>query len=216
MKNENLLKSEVALVAYGLEKSGRTLSVGCGSGLFEYFLKKDYDIDIVEGFEPSISMADIAVKRGINVTIGKVEESDLGIEKYDTILFNGTPSYISDLESAFAKAYFALNSTGKIVVIDVPKEGSFAMLYNLAMTVGTWEHELLKGIQPSFVYPIEFVQEANWRTTGEKVDILKKVGFSDFQFAQTLTKHPLYANNEFEKPQEGYDKGDYVAIIAKK
>lgn len=216
MENENLLRSEVALVAYALQKPGRTLSVGCGSGLFEYFLKKDYGIEIREGIEPSEAMADIARKRGMEVTIGTAEEGDFGNEEYDTILFNGTPSYISDINAAFEKAYYALRKGGKIIVVDVPKDGSFAMLYNLAKTVGTWDDKLFEGIKPNSVYPIEFVKDANWRTTLEKVDELKNVGFDQVEFAQTLTTHPLYSNDEAEEPMDGYKSGNYVAIRATK
>lgn len=216
MENERLLKSEVALVAHVMKSPGRALSVGCGSGLFEYFLRKDYGIEVSEGIEPSEAMADIARKRGMTVTIGTAEESDLGHEQYDTILYNGTPSYISDLETAFEKAYYALKKGGRIVVIDVPKEGSFAMLYNMAKTLGSWDHTLLQGIKPHSVYPIEFVKEANWRTTGEKADIMERVGFENFHYAQTLTTHPLYANEKFQKPVDGYESGDYVAISAYK
>ena len=212
MENENLLRSEVALVAYALNKSGRTLSVGCGSGLFEYFLKKDYGIEINEGIEPSESMAEIATKRGMKVSIGTAEEGEFGNEVYDTVLFNGTPSYISDINTAFEKAYYALKKGGQIVVIDVPKDGSFAMLYNMAKTLGKWEHDLLKDIKPDTVYPIEFVKDANWRTTPEKVEALKKVGFQNFKYAQTLTTHPLYSNDESEQPKDGYKQGNYVAI----
>jgi SAM-dependent methyltransferase len=216
MENENLLSSEVALVAYFMKNPGRALSVGCGSGLFEYFLKKDCGIDIREGLEPSSAMAEIAKKRGMDVMIGRIEESDLGVESYDTLLFNGTPSYINDLETAFEKAYYALKKGGRLVVVDVPKEGSFALLYNLAKTTGTWEDDVFRGVKPSSVYPIEFVKEANWRTTSEKVELMAKAGFTNYRYAQTLTKHPLYANNEFEEPQVGYEKGDYVAICANK
>ncbi len=212
MENENLLRSEVALVAYALGEPGKTLSVGCGSGLFEYFLKNDYGIEVNEGIEPSEAMAEIARKRGMKVSIGTAEEGDPGTEEYDTLLFNGTPSYISDINAAFERAYYALKKGGKIVVIDVPKDGSFAMLYNMAKTVGKWEHELLKDIRPASVYPIEFVKEANWRTTPEKTEALKKVGFKNFSYAQTLTTHPLYSNDEAEEPTDGYKKGNYVAI----
>lgn len=216
MENQNLLRSEVALVAKVMKNCGRALSVGCGSGLFEYFLKKDYGIAIEEGIEPSETMAEIAEKRGMDVTLATAEEGKMGTETYDTIMFNGTPSYISDLEAAFEKAYYGLKKGGKIVVIDVPKEGSFALLYNLAKTVGSWDDELFKGVRPPSVYPIEFVKDANWRTTGEKVELLKKVGFGHLEYAQTLTRHPLYANESYEEPQDGYEKGDYVAIRATK
>ena len=177
-------------------------------------LEKNFNIIIKNGIEPSEGMAEIARKRGLNVKIGTAENTYLGKNKYDTIVLNGTPSYIKNLEKAFLNAYNALKSGGKIIVLDVPKESSYALIYNLAMTLGTWNHKLLSDIQPLNPYPIEFVKEAKWRTTSEKIDILKKTGFNNLKFAQTLTKHPLYSNNEVEEPKPGYDSGDYVAICA--
>jgi trans-aconitate methyltransferase len=214
LNNRNVLYSEAKLVAYFLKDAGEICSVGCGSGLFEMLLKKDYNISVKHGLEPSEGMAAIARKRGINVEINTIEHADLGEECYDTILFNGTPSYINDLQSAFNKTYTALRPNGKIVVIDVPKESSYALLYNLAMVLGTWEHPLLRDISPRNPYPIEFVKIANWRTTPEKTDMLLKSGFTGLQYAQTLTKHPVYSDNISEEPVEGYDCGDYVAICA--
>ena len=214
LENENVLYSEVKLVAHFLENAGDVFSVGCGSGLFETILEKEFNISIKNGIEPSEGMADIARKRGLNVDISTAEEMELGKENYDTILFNGTPSYISDLQKAFNKSYDALRPDGKIVVIDVPKESSYGVLYNLAKALGTWEHPLLEGVHPRNPYPIEFVKAASWRTTAEKVDMLKKSNFNNLQFAQTLTKHPLNSNLVAEEPINGFDCGDYVAICA--
>jgi len=36
------------------------------------------------------------------------------------------------------------------------------------------------------------------------------------KYAQTLTKHPKYTNNEIEKPVEGYERGDYIIVQGKK
>ncbi len=216
IKNTNVLYSEVKLVAHFLESSDNIFSVGCGSGLFERMLEKNFGISIKTGLEPSEGMAEIARKRGMTVEITTIEQAVLGKEKYDTVLFNGTPSYITDLQSAFDKAFAALLPRGKVVVVDVPKESSYALLYNLAKAVGSWEHPLLEGIHPEDPYPIEFVKIANWRTTAEKVEMLQKSGFSDFKYAQTLTHHPIYSNNTAEEPCEGYNRGDYVAICARK
>lgn len=216
LKNQNLLYSEVKLVAHFLKDAGETLSIGCGSGLFEMILAKEFGIDIKNGIEPSEGMAEIARRRGMNVTLSTAEEADFGIEKYDTLLFNGTPSYINDLQTSFNKAYAALRKGGHIVVIDVPKEGNYATMYNLAKTLGDWEEPLLADVHPQDPYPIEFVKVAHWRTTAEKVEMLNKAGFTNLEFAQTLTKHPLYSNNVLEEPIEGYDCGDYVAICATK
>lgn len=212
--NTNLLESEVNLVAHFLETPGEVFSVGCGSGLFETILSKDFNIEIKNGIEPSVGMAEIARKRGMNVEVVTAEEADFGVEKYDTVLFNGTPSYITDLESVVEKAYASLKKEGRVVMIDVPKESAYATMYNLAKAVDTWEHKLLEGVHPQSPYPIEFVRVANWRTTNEKINLLEKAGFKDFEFAQTLTKHPLYSNNVVEKPISGYDCGNYVAICA--
>ena len=165
LENRNVLYSEINLVAHVLKNPGRTLSVGCGSGLFETILAKEYGITITDGIEPSEGMAEIARKRGMKVTISTAEEADFGCGDYDTILFNGTPSYITDLESVVRKAYDALPEGGRIILIDVPKESTYGVLYNLAKALGTWDHPLLAGTYPENPYPIEFVRVANWRTT---------------------------------------------------
>lgn len=101
-------------------------------------------------------------------------------------------------------------------MIDVPKESSYGIMYNLAKALGTWNHPLLEGVCPPDPYPIEFVDAANWRTTAEKVALLEKAGFGDLRFSQTLTSHPLYSNAEEEQPVEGFGRGDYVAVTAYK
>lgn len=217
LKNEIVLLSEVALLASFLKNPGRTLSVGCGSGLFEMLLKRDHKINIEEGLEPSVSMAEIAQKRGMTVKIGTAENlNEYAVNQFDTVIFNGSPSYISDLKKAFQETRRILKTGGHILVLDVPKESGYALLYNFASHLGHWEHPLLDGVRPAFPYPIEFAKSANWRTTPEKVALLQKIGFNNFQFAQTLTKHPVYTHLEVEPPIEGYDRGGYVAIWAEK
>ncbi len=212
LKNVNVLASEVALVAHFLANPGRSLSIGCGSGLFEAILKKEYNITITEGIEPAEGMAEIAMKRGLKVTIGTAEDTDFGTELYDTVMFNGTPSYITDLQKAVNKAYKALKPGGMILLIDVPKESSYGLLYNLAKEIGSWEHKYFQEAKAPNAYPISFINESNWRSTPEKTRMLKNAGFTDFEFAQTLTKHPAYSDEVAEKPIPGFDCGDYVAI----
>lgn len=215
-ENEDLFMSELLLVKYCLKDAGKVLSVGCGSGLFEKVLREEHHIDVEYGIEPSQEMAKIAIARGMSVQVGGAEDVDFGCECYDTVMFNGSPSYITDLGAAVVKAYNALKPNGKIILIDVPKEGSYALLYNLAKTLGTWEHPLLDGVKPRSCYPIELVKAANWRTTQEKVEYMQQAGFSDFKCAQTLVRLPLYSDKGIEEPCDGCDQGDYVAICAYK
>ena len=216
LENRNVLYSEANLVASTLEGAGRVLSVGCGSGLFEKILREEYGIAVTDGIEPSAGMAEIARKRGMNVTVVTAEQADFGNGDYDTLLFNGTPSYIDDLAGVVRKAYAALPDGGRIVLIDVPKESTYGVMYNLAKALGTWDHPLLEGVYPPNPYPIEFVEVANWRTTAEKIALLTETGFTDLESAQTLTRHPLCSDNGVEEPTEGYDRGDYVAVCGYK
>lgn len=215
LKNENLLLSELKLVAHFLQKNKKILSIGCGTGLFEMMLKKNYDICVTNGIEPSRDMGEYAQKRGLHVTFDTAENADFG-QDLDIIMFNGSPSYIKNLSLCIKKAYDALKPNGKIILIDVPKESGYATLYNLAYALNTWDHPLLEHIKPQDPYPIELVKMASWRTSDEKVELLKENGFSDFEFAQTLLTHPMYSNECIQEVVSGCDKGDYVAICAKK
>ena len=191
LDNPNVLESEVRLVASTLRNAGRVLSVGCGSGLFEKIMRDEFGITVTDGVEPSPAMAEIARKRGMDVTEATAEEFDYPAGEYDTILFNGSPSYITDLDTVLSKVYAALKPGGRIVLVDVPKESTYGLMYNLAKALGTWDHPLLEGAYPPNPYPIEFVNVANWRTTAEKIALLEKNGFRNIESAQTLTTHPL-------------------------
>ncbi|WP_350557479.1 class I SAM-dependent methyltransferase [Psychrobacter sp. CAL346-MNA-CIBAN-0220] len=214
--NQNLLTSELKLVAHFLDKNSEILSIGCGSGLFEMLLAKDYDIHIKHGVEPSKDMAGIAEKRGLQVDVSPAEVCEIEPNKFDVILFNGSVSYISDLDLCIKKAFDALKTGGKLILIDVPKESGFASLYNLASSLGTWEHQLLAHISPADPYPIELVKSANWRTSDEKIELMQANGFVDFEYAQTLLTHPMFANDKVQEVIEGYDRGDYVAVCGYK
>ena len=46
LENQNVLESEVRMLAAALGEPGRTVSVGCGSGLFEMLLARDHGVSI--------------------------------------------------------------------------------------------------------------------------------------------------------------------------
>lgn len=216
LKNTNVLESEVLLLKHFLTKPGRTLSVGCGSGLFEHILRERHGIDIRDGVEPAAHFAKIAELRGMAVKIGHAEDLPFGDGEFDTVLQNGTPGYIENLDKAFREAYRVLKTGGHIVVADVPAESSYGLLYRLASKIGSWDDSTMKALAPEHPYPIEFASAAKWRPTGEKAKLLRAVGFTDIEYAQTLTRHPKFSNDVVERPVEGFDRGDYVAMRARK
>mgnify|MGYP000760941791 CR=1 FL=1 len=83
LENRNVLYSEINLVAHVLKNPGRTLSVGCGSGLFETILAKEYGITITDGIEPSEGMAEIARKRGMLISGGEANTERAAIMLLD-------------------------------------------------------------------------------------------------------------------------------------
>lgn len=216
--NETVFLSELKLVKNCIEMVNheRTLSIGCGSGLFEVALKNE-GITVCDCIEPSTDMAKIALKRGLNVQIATAEQAKLKDNYYDLIYFNGSSSYIKNLELAYKKCYQALKDEGHLIIIDVPKESAYGLMYLLAKNIGNYEHEDLKGVLPNNPYPIELVQAANWHPIQHKKDALVNSGFSrDFIYRQTLCNNPCYTDKIIEDVKEGYKEGGYVAIIAKK
>lgn len=215
LANKQVLDSEVKLLAHALgENPGRCLSVGCGSGLFETCLARDYDLHIKEGVEPSDGMRSIAIKRGLDVQAASAETMTLHEATYDTIIFNGCSSYLADPAAAFEKARNALKSGSRLLVLDVPKESAYGLLYNFGSETGGWTHPALKGVTPEQIYPLEFVKVARWTTTPDKIKQLEALGFQSITTAQTLVRHPLYTNDEVEEPIPGFDRGSYVCITA--
>ena len=217
-ENQPLLESEVRLLAHLWPEPmpERVLSVGCGTGLFETVLKHDFDITVTDGIEPAEGMAKIAASRGMEVTIGTAEEGDFGDSAFDMLMFNGSTSYVKDLQGVFARAWKALRPGGYVLVIDVPRESSFGILYCLAAQLGTWDHSLMAGVAPRSPYPMPFVVSATWHTTAERMAALEAAGFVVEATAQTLTTHPVRAGEEVEMPRDGHESGDYVGILARR
>ncbi|MCY0860041.1 MAG: class I SAM-dependent methyltransferase [Sulfolobaceae archaeon] len=218
LKNEKVLLSELRVVAYFLLKRpiGRTLSVGCGSGLFEMLLKNTYNIEIKECIEPS-EMGEIAKKRGLDVKRGYAESLPYPDNTFDTVLINGVLHYVKDQQKSVNEAYRVLKKNGWVIIAQIPAESSYGLLYELAKILGTWDHPYLKKIAPKDPYPIDFVKSGNWEISlDDIVTWMKNAGFKNIEFAQTLMRHPKYSNNEIEDAIEGFDRGDYVAIKGEK
>jgi ubiquinone/menaquinone biosynthesis C-methylase UbiE len=217
LKNKNVLYSEVLLIKYFLEKYGvgRTVSVGCGSALFETILKDEFNIKIEYCLEPAEGMARIAEERGFRVDKGYAENLPYPDEFFNTVIQNGIIHYVNDPRKAVEEAFRVLRHGGQIIIAWVAGEGSYGILYQLADALGSWEP--LRRIAPKDPYPLEFIKEAKrWPTAEEVKNLVEDVGFVNVEFAQTLTMHPKYSNDVIEEPTEGYTRGDYVALRAVK
>jgi hydroxymethylpyrimidine kinase/phosphomethylpyrimidine kinase len=205
-KNKIVFESELLAEKYFLSNPKNSVSIGVGSGLFASRLGIKY------GVEPSKEMAKLAEKRGIKVKIGTAEKVPFEDERFDTVLLSTILSYVDDPRKAVSEAYRVLKHNRHIVVSFLAKEGSYAMMYDLAYLRGRHDPETV----PKHPYPIKFIKEANWQSTNKVRNLLKEAGFVDLKYVQTLTKHPKYTNDKIEKPIEGYEQGDYIVIQGRK
>lgn len=205
-KNQIVFESELLAERYFLSNPKDSVSIGVGSVLFASKLGIEY------GVEPSKQMAKLAEKRGIKVKIGTAEDVPFQDERFATVLLSTVLSYANDPKKAVKEAYRVLRPGGHVVVSFLAREGSYAMLYDLAYLRGRYDPET----SPQYPYPIKFIKGAHWNSMDEFNNLLKEAGFVDFKYIQTLTKHPKYTNDEIEQPTAGYKRGDYIVIQGRK
>ena len=182
-KNANVFESELLAEKHFLTDPENTVSIGCGTGLFEE------RHGIPRGVEPAEGMAGLARRRGIDVKIGSAEDIPFGDEQFNGVLLGTILSYVKDRPKAVAEAYRILKHGGHVVVSFLPGEGSYTMMYDLAAVKGKYNPE----ISPEHPYPIEFIVEGTWCSTREVTELLKRAGFVDMEYVQTLTRHPKYS-----------------------
>ena len=216
MENDNLFQSELRLFkrALGDISGQRVLSVGCGSGLFESMIRSQRH-------------------RGHRAfpRYGR-DRPEARCERHHLRRYRGCrpgrKCLRCDFTSTAAPAIWrictrlslvckkALKPGGRFISLDVPKESAFGFMYLLAKNLGTFDHPYLNGVMPQLPYPLELCSAGVWHSTEEKINVLKDLGFHDFDYCQTLLKNPMYTNEDVEDAVPGYQSGGYVAIIARK
>jgi hydroxymethylpyrimidine/phosphomethylpyrimidine kinase len=201
-KNQNVFKSELLALREAIGRTPeRSLAVGSGTALFES------ELGIKEGVELSQHMAEKGSERGVKTRVGSAYSLPYDDSSLELVLFCTSMDYIEDPARAVKEAYRVLRKGGAIVVSILPKEGSYAMLYDLAK-MQNYDPER----SPTYPFPVEFLHGARWLSVERTEAMLKSAGFRDMKYTQTLTCHPKYSNDEIEKPGEGHKKGDYVVI----
>jgi hydroxymethylpyrimidine/phosphomethylpyrimidine kinase len=206
-KNQKVFESELLALEKAIGKvPENSLAVGSGTALFESKL------GIKEGIELSPCMAEKGSARGFSTRLGSAYSLPYKEESFDLVLFCTSLEYMEDPARAVKEAYRVLKGGGAVVVSILPKEGSYAMLYDLAKMQKGYDMERA----PTDPFPVEFLHGARWLSAESAEALLKRAGFKDIRYTQTLTCHPKYSNDEVEKPVEGYKQGDYVVLRGSK
>jgi SAM-dependent methyltransferase len=186
-----VFKSEVAAIKELMPKGENIhgIEVGLGTGRFAKAL------GIKEGIEPAENMRAVAEKKGIFVINAVAENLPYKAVRFDFVLMNFCISYFEDLEKAFKEAFRVLKWEGCLIVGFIDKNSQIGMYY--------------EDRKPESI----FYKQANFYSVNRVQRELKKAGFKELQFSQTLF-HDLDKIESIEMSLPGYGKGSFVLIKA--
>ncbi|MBI4929494.1 MAG: class I SAM-dependent methyltransferase [Bacteroidetes bacterium] len=200
-------QSEILALRKAIPKNKIGIEIGVGTGRFAQLL------NIKFGVEPSQNMLQFAEQKGINVLKAVAEKLPIENESYDFALMTTTVCFLPDIPKAFSEVYRILKPKGEIIIGLINKNSTLGKIYMLKKFTNV------------------FYKEAHFHSTKEITSLLKKTGFTQFQYWQTLTnetkentpcacctpddwQESTKSNNEIEQPQIGFDKGGFVVIKA--
>ncbi len=190
-KNKFAYESELLAVKELMPANGEGIEIGVGSGRFAE------PLGIKLGVEPSSKMRKIAEKKGIKVIDGVAEKLPFDDKQFTFILMVTTICFLDNIETALKEAYRVLKPKGYLIIGFVDKNSTLGKLY-------------LKHKMGNVFYKL-----ANFYSVDEVVCYLKKKGFKDFTFVQTIF-HNLTEIREIEPTKEGYGQGSFIVIRAMK
>lgn len=184
-----VFQSEVEAIRELLPAGKNIYGIEVGLGTWRFAS----ELGIKEGIEPSANMRALALKRGIDVLSAEAEHLPYKDMHFDFVLMAFCISYFEDLSTAFSEARRVLKNGGTLIVGFINKDSLIGKYYEQR--------------KPESV----FYRQANFYSVKRITSELKKLGFKNFQYSQTLF-HALDDINEFEPAKPGYGKGSFVLI----
>ena len=152
--------------------NGKGMEVGVGTGRFAT------PLGIRFGIEPSKKMAEVARKRGIEVVEISAEEMDFSKE-FDFILMVTTICFVKNPLKTIENCYKALKKGGYLLIAFVDLNSPLGKFYE-------------KNKEKS-----KFYKYATFFTKEDIINLMKKVGFRDFECMENLYGDSL-ENLKFE------------------
>lgn len=190
-RNKFAYESELQAIKEQLPESKNGIEIGVGSGRFAA------PLGIRLGLDPSKEMGELAQKRGIQVIDGVAEAIPFGDSQFDFVLMVTTLCFLDDVESALKEIHRVLKPGGSIIIGFINANSPIGKLYQQKKNDNV------------------FYREATFYSVEEVVAYLKKAGFKDFDFKQTLFR-TLTDIRDIEPVKEGRGEGSFVVVKATK
>ncbi|MCD6414545.1 MAG: class I SAM-dependent methyltransferase [Candidatus Diapherotrites archaeon] len=171
--------------------NGEGVEIGVGTGRFAG------PLGIKIGVEPSENMSKIAEKRGVKIIPAAAEDIPISDLHFDYALIVTTICFLDDVGKALRETHRILKDGGYILIGFIDRDSKIGKAYE-------------KHKEASVFY-----RNARFFSTKEVVSLLAKVGFTDFQFVQTLFRE-LNSINSLEPVKEGYGAGSFVVVRGRK
>lgn len=190
-ENPWVYEAELRAVKSVFPAKGLSVEIGVGTGRFAE------PLNIKIGVEPSHRMGSIAQKRGIQVLKGTAEELPLADCRFDTAIMVTIVCFLDDISKAFQEAHRILSKEGVLIVALIDRNSPLGQVY--------LEHKNENV----------FYRYATFFSVDEVIEIMTQSGFKDFSFQQTIFRS-LSETDEKEPVEQGYGKGAFVVIKAKK
>jgi len=186
-----IYESEIKAIQSLLLPVKKSVEIGVGSGRFAVPLGIKY------GLEPSTRMMEIVKKRGIKVVAGIAENLPFVEARFDLVLMVTTICFLDDLEKSFGEVHRVLKPQGWFIIGFIDKNSPVGKIYQMHKN---------KNV---------FYRIARFYSVKEVVQFLRKTGFGDFRFSQTIFRN-LENITEMEPVKSGYGEGSFVVIRAQK
>jgi SAM-dependent methyltransferase len=190
-KNKLAYESELQVIKELLPQTGYGIEIGVGTGRFAQ------PLGIRIGIEPSKKMGKVAKKRDIVVISGVAEAIPCSASLFDFVIMVTTVCFLDDIKAAFNEIFRILKPAGYFIVGFIDSESPIGKQY---------QHHKNKNV---------FYNEAKFFSVKEIIFHLRKARFHAFTFKQTLFS-PLTKIKEIEPGREGYGRGSFVVVRAKK
>jgi len=188
-ENRFAYQSELAALKELIPDHKQGIGIGIGSGRFAA------PLGIEIGIDPSSKMREIAKNYGLEVYNAVAEALPFSNGSFDFALMITTICFLDDVEAALKEAHRIIKPSGSLIIGFIDKDSPLGKLYQQRKKESV------------------FYDMATFYSMNELISQLKKVGFKDFNFVQTIF-HNLTEMNDVEPVKAGYGEGSFVVIRA--